>query len=59
VGHAVGILKPFQRFLTGALETVETVPRGYLARHTWLKPGVNENAVSISEGTLSGKMPTI
>jgi hypothetical protein len=59
VSNAVRIQKPFQRFLPRGLKTVETVSTEHLVPNTWLKPGVNESTVSMSEGTLSGKMSTI
>jgi len=38
--------KPFQRFLPGARETVETVSKNRSASDTWLKPGVNDSVIN-------------
>jgi hypothetical protein len=46
VSKVARIREPFQRFLAGVRETVETVSSGWAATNTWLKPGANEIRVA-------------
>jgi hypothetical protein len=45
------LIKPFQRFSAGALETVKTVSPVRRFADTWLKPGVNENCATYATAT--------